>query len=82
MKCIDPNYNIPNEEGVYLVKNLGNEEEMDVYVHPIKGLCCYSEDVGCEPSELFDSTNCHISVNSVGLEFITKLRDFNKNAME
>jgi len=69
---------LPNTEGVYLIKIPGENKrkEIDVYFHPIKGLCCYSHDFGSEGTGVDDSTDCHVSVQNTGLEFITKLREF------
>lgn len=51
------------------------KEEIDVYKHPIKGLCCFSEDFGSEGSGVNDETDCHVSVQRTGLEFIHRVRD-------
>jgi hypothetical protein len=72
--------NLPLTEGIYIAKGIwGDEEsrEIDVYNHPIKGLSCYSEDFGSAGTGVDDSTDCHVSVQNTGLEFITKLRDLN-----
>lgn len=69
---------LPNEPGIYLViGKWGNQEpeEIDVYIHPIKGLCCFSEDYGGEGAGIDDSTDCHVSVQRTGLEFITKIKE-------
>jgi len=71
---------LPNREGVYLAKGVwgGNEPtEIDVYSHPIKGLCCFSEDFGSETSGMitYEETDCHVSVQITGLEFISRVRD-------
>jgi len=69
---------LPNEEGVYLVKGIYNCEEpqeIDVYEHPIKGLSCFSEDFGSAGTGVDDETDCHVSVQNTGLEFITKVGD-------
>lgn len=69
---------LPTEEGIYLVKGVFNSEEpreIDVYSHPIKDLSCFSEDFGSAGTGVDDKTDCHVSVQNTGLEFITKLRD-------
>jgi len=69
----------PNKEGVYLVKRIWGDkpEEIDVYSHPIKGLCCWVDDYGGEGSGVDDETNGHASVGFTGLEFISRVRDLN-----
>jgi hypothetical protein len=69
---------IPNQEGVYLAKGLwGTVSAMpvDVYKHPTKGLCCFSEDFGSAGTGVDDATDCHVSVQFTGLEFITRVGD-------
>lgn len=69
----------PNKEGVYLVRYnpvLGENSEIDVYRHPIKGLSCFSEDFGSSGTHaVSDETDCHVSVQFTGLEFIKKVRE-------
>jgi hypothetical protein len=69
----------PTVEGVYLAKGMWgdwkNEKEIEVYHHPIKGLCCYQEDFGSAGTEEYDETDCHVSVQCTGLDFITRIRD-------
>lgn len=68
---------LPKNEGVYLVKGVwGSKEqtEIDVYYHPVKGLSCFSEDFGSSGSGIDDETDCHVSVQNTGLEFISKVR--------
>ena len=73
---------IPTEEGVYLYgeyddgKETGREE-IEVYMHPVKGLCCYAPDYGGE-GEGTHENDCHVPVKFTGLAFLTKLRDFEK----
>ena len=74
----------PNEEGVYshieYCDGKKSEKEIDVYDHPVKGLCCYVHDYG-DGAPLLDGDseiNPHIAVQATSLEFITKLRDFEK----
>jgi len=72
---------LPTKEGVYLVKGIfGFEEpiEIDVYYHPIKGLSCFSEDIGSSGSEVDDETDCHVSVQFTELEFISRVKDLHK----
>lgn len=70
--------NLPSEEGVYLIldKDIDDDPfEVDVYEHPIKGLCIYQDDIGREGQSGYDDTACHLSVQGLGIRFITKLRD-------
>jgi len=70
---------LPKREGVYLVRGAWGDvepQEIDVYNHPVKGLCCFSEDFGSCGTEVNDSTDCHVSVQCTGLEFIERARDF------
>ncbi|MBT4376589.1 hypothetical protein HOD29_04410 [archaeon] len=72
---------LPNEEGVYLAKRIWGSEtprEIDVYLHPIKQLSCFSEDFGSAGTGVDDKTDCHVSIQNTGLEFITKIRNFKK----
>lgn len=68
----------PTREGVYLAVGIfGHQEpdEIDVYEHPVKGLCCYSEDFGSCGAGVDDRYDCHCSVQRTGLEFISRVRD-------
>jgi len=68
----------PIEEGVYLAVGIfqSNEpQEIDVYLHPVKGLCCFSEEFGSEGTEEDDRYDCHVSVQCTGPEFIKKVRN-------
>ncbi len=70
--------NLPTEQGIYLAKGVyGDKEprEIEVYKHPIKGLSCFAEDFGSAETGVDDSTDCYVSVQNTGLEFIIKLRD-------
>lgn len=74
------NLNLPLTTGVYLAKGIwGSKEprEIEVYEHPIKGLSCYSEDFGSAGTGVDDETDCHVSIQNTGLEFIIKLREIN-----
>jgi len=77
-KYLDKN-GFPKIAGVYLVRGVwGSEEpeEIEVYRHPIKGLCCFAEDFGSSGTEgVSDSTDCHVSVQCTGLEFIKRVRN-------
>ncbi len=68
----------PTRQGVYLaiggtLGSPGKPEEIDVYRHPIKGLCVFSGDYGADASTfgVNDKTDCHVPVGNTGLEFIT-----------
>jgi hypothetical protein len=70
--------NLPLREGVYLVKKLwgdDKEDEIDVYKHPIKGLCCFADDFGSSGTEIDGEINPHVSVQFTGLEFISRVRN-------
>lgn len=68
---------LPTEPGRYLVKGawgVPTPREIDVYVHPIKGLSCFSEDFGSGGTDgMDDATDCHVSVQFTGLEFISRI---------
>ena len=69
---------LPTREGVYLVKKDGfgtKNVEIDVYHHPIKGLSCFADDFGSGGTGVNDDTDCHVSVQCGGLEFIKRVRD-------
>ncbi len=76
---------LPTEEGVYLAKGILGEltpKEIDVYKHPIRGLCCYGPDFDDGTADYPSEDDCHIPVNNlktVGLEFITKVRGLNQD---
>lgn len=72
--------NLPTTDGVYLARGIwgSNEpEEIEVYHHPIKGLCCFLEDFGSAGTRVDDSIDCRVSVQCTGLEFIKKVRGLN-----
>lgn len=76
-KDIDEN-GFPNKEGIYLAKGVwgdNNPEEIDVYHHPKKGLCCWANDYGGEGNGIDDETEGHNSVTFTGLEFISRVRN-------
>jgi hypothetical protein len=65
----------PTRVGVYLVVIPdGEEKEIDVYRHRVKGLCCFAEDFGSSGSGVDDRYDCHVSVQNTGLKFIRRLR--------
>jgi len=67
---------LPLRAGVYLTKVRGEEEEeMDVYRHWKKGLCCFSEEFGSSGSGVDDRYDCHVSVQFTGLTFIRRFRN-------
>lgn len=66
--------NLPDKPGVYLVHGSTGEKEIEVYEHPVKGLCCYADDFFSAGSGVDDSTDCHVSVQCTGLTFIRYLR--------
>ncbi|HTZ41815.1 MAG TPA: hypothetical protein VMC07_01240 [Candidatus Omnitrophota bacterium] len=72
---------LPTQEGVYLVRGSFGMQEIDVYQFKMKGLCCFSEDFGSEGTGVNDSTDCHVSVQNTGLEFIIKVGEL-KHAMD
>jgi hypothetical protein len=70
---------LPTRSGVYLAKGVWAEwnepTEIDVYKHPVKGLCCFSEDFGSSGTEgVDDRYDCHVSVQKTGLTFIRRIR--------
>ena len=75
---------LPTGTGVYQIKIPHDPDlhEIEVYKHPIKGLCCFSEDFGSGGTGVCEETDCHVSVQMTGLEFITKVRNLNKNDMD
>lgn len=70
---------LPVREGNYLARGVWGDwrvaQEIDVYEHPIKGLCCYAEDFGSAGSGVNGETDCHVSVQCTGLEFIKRVGD-------
>ena len=75
---------LPEREGVYLVKGIweNSEGEIDVYIHPIKGLCCYADDFGSGGTGVDDRFGSHVSVPSTGLEFIRRRRNLGVERMK
>lgn len=70
--------NLPTTPGVYLAFNLsgdGKWQEIDVYEHDIKGLCCFADDFGSSGTGVDDETDCHVSVQCSGIEFGKRVRD-------
>jgi hypothetical protein len=72
---------LPIREGEYLIKgieafSLGTTDKIEVYEFPPKGLCCYCYDFGSSGTEgVNDDTDCHVSIYSTGLEFISRIGD-------
>ena len=65
---------LPTREGVYRAAWFGDdgfsEKEIDVYRHPVKGLCCFCCDFGSEGTEsVDDATDCHVSVGPSSIRF-------------
>ena len=71
-KFLDKN-GLPTTKGVYRAAELGTGE-IDVYEHPNKGLCCFSEDFGSSGTGVDDETDCHVPVRHTGLTFLRYLR--------
>ena len=71
--------NMPEKEGKYLARGIWGDyekpREIDVYNHPIKGLCCWTEDYGGEGNGIDDETQGHTSVLFTGLKFISRIGD-------
>ena len=69
---------LPTKAGVYsavYVWGGWDEEEIEVYEHSIKGLCCFSEDFGSGGTGVDGDYDCHVSVHRTGLKFIKFLRE-------
>lgn len=67
---------VPDVEGVWLARGVRGDyepREIDVYMHPVKGLCCFSEDFGSGGTGVDDRYDCHVSVQMTGLEFIRRV---------
>lgn len=64
----------PNEEGIYRICNANSSlpDEIEVYDHPIKGLCCWVGDYGAEQGE-YPGADGHVPVNMTGIYFIEKI---------
>jgi hypothetical protein len=73
---------LPTRQGVYFVKGLCSKNdvgEIDVYLFKMKGLCCFCDDFDSSGTEgIDDSTDCHVSVQFTGLEFIAWKRSLNR----
>lgn len=75
---------LPNRAGIYLVQGIWGDDdndeprEIDVYRHPIKGLCCFQEDFGSCGTGIDDRYDRHVSVQNTGLKFIKKVRGKNE----
>ena len=80
---------LPTREGIYLVNGVyesDEPEEIDVYHHPVKGLCCFSDDfqspsVRTVTSEGELEDDCHVSVQNTGLEFISRIGNLKLNEL-
>ena len=77
---------LPNREGVYLARGIwgywDEARRIDVYMHPLKGLSCFSEDFGSGGTDVDDRYDCHVSVQNTGLiftEFVSNLRSHDVN---
>ena len=75
---IDKN-EFPTREGKYMARGVWAEDRdervIDVYIHPIKGLCCFSEDFGSGGTGVDEKYDCHVSVQCSGLKFIRRIGD-------
>lgn len=68
----------PAREGVYLARGIWGDlrlRRIDVYYHPIKGFSCFVDDYGGAGNGTNDETDCHVSVQMTGLEFVRRVRD-------
>ena len=67
----------PVRPGIYLARWVFADpqpQEIEVYSHPVKGLCCFSEEVGSAGTLAVDDRyDCHVSIQCTGLEFITRV---------
>ncbi len=72
---------LPMSEGIYLIPDPFSAfrrgiVKIDVYEHPIKGLSCFADDFGSGGTDgVDDDTDCHVSVQFSGLEFICRFGD-------
>jgi hypothetical protein len=69
---------LPKRAGVYLAKGVyGSDEweEIDVYRHWKKGLCCFADDFGSSGTGVDDRYDCHVSVQFTGLVFGKRIRN-------
>jgi len=72
---------LPTRTGVYLAQGVWQDfepREIDVYRHPIKGLCCFADDFGSGGTEQDDRYDCHVSVQFSGLIFLKRVGGFRK----
>ena len=67
----------PTKEGVYNAKGIWGDmqpQQIEVYIHPTKGFCCFCDDFGSGGTKgVNDATDCHVSVQFTGLEFIARI---------
>lgn len=59
---------LPTRPGVYLAKGVWSDyepREIDVYRHPVKGLCCFADDFGGGGTGVDDRYDCHTSVTVI-----------------
>ena len=70
---------LPFKSGRWKVQ-INNEDpfEIEVYNHPVKGICCYAEDFGSAGTGIDDRFDCHVSVQNTGLTFIEKINGIKK----
>ncbi len=67
---------LPTRAGIYLAEDvLGGEEpvKVDVYRHPIKGLCCFADDIFSGGTGVDDKYDDHVSVQNTGVKFIRRV---------
>lgn len=64
---------LPDYPGRYRVMQDGyrnKQVDVDVYDAKAKGLACFADDIGSGGTGVNDATDCHVSVQNTGLEFI------------
>jgi hypothetical protein len=69
--------NFPQETGIYLVVAFPGDpdtREIEVYEHPINGLCCFVEDYVGRHAEVDLVEGCHVPVANTGLVFQGRIR--------
>ena len=68
---------LPEKQGSYLIVDGQSEEarEIDVYDHPVKGLCCYVSDIscGCGGGNINNQHDDHVSVQRLSIKFIKRI---------
>ena len=73
---------LPTKAGRYLVNSAdwGSEEfsEIEVYRHPVKGLCCFKDDFGSAGTGVDDRYDDHVSVQNTGIKFVRRLGNLQK----